>query len=605
MGVRALSVAVFCAAVLVAPAAAHAAATTSLVSSTPLPGGAERVEYKYGPLEAAPGHNLILIGPVTVEKPPGEGFVTRIDPGVIRPDGSVPPVEQVHMHHAVMLNMSRRDATDPSLPGERFYAFAEEKTIGQMPPGFGYPVQQNDVWAINYMLHNETSNQEELFVTYTIDFVPSDAPAAQGMRAARPVWLDVQNGKAYPVFDVHRWSGGQKGHITYPDEVKPFPYGAGKRLNEWKVDRDSVLLMTAGHVHPGGLWTNLYVDRGTQSRMVFRSDANYFDPGGPISWDMAMTATPPDWMVQVHKGDVLRVTATYETELASWYESMGIMLVYMADGDFGHDPFQQQVKTTGEVTHGHLAATNNHGGAATGLPDPAKSPNGQTIDNGIAIAGFKYLPGDMTGPIANPPVVQPTQQLRFGNFDASAQIFHTITACQDPCTASTGVSYPLANGEVDFDSGQLGYGPGGFTAAAQRSDWYTPKDLPAGTYTYFCRVHPFMRGSFRVMGAAQPRVLEVPARRARVDRAGRVHLNAACGGRRSGACRGTVELRDKGTLLGAASFVIPAGQARSVVVPLSPRGRALLRRSRSLSASLVAQADDSAEVRHPIILRRR
>src|SRR5437899_5968683 len=125
---KACAVAAAFAAVMV-PAPAHAAPTTTLVSSTPLPGGAERLEYRYGPLEAAPGHNLILIGPVTIEKPPGDGFVTRIEPGVIRPDGTTPPVEQVHMHHAVMLNLSRRDATDPSLPGERFYAFAEEKTI--------------------------------------------------------------------------------------------------------------------------------------------------------------------------------------------------------------------------------------------------------------------------------------------------------------------------------------------------------------------------------------------------------------------------------------------------------------------------------------------
>ena len=27
---------------------------------------------------------------------------------------------------------------------------------------------------------------------------------------------------------------------------------------------------------------------------------------------------------------------------------------------------------------------------------------------------------------------------------------------------------------------------------------YTFGNLKAGTYTYFCRVHPFMRGSFRV-----------------------------------------------------------------------------------------------------------
>src|SRR4051794_30401268 len=190
MVVRLIIAAALSAAALAVPAAALGAPTTVLARSTPLPGGAERLTYKYGPLEAAPGHNLILIGPVTVEKPPSDGFVTRIEPGVERPDGSVPPVEQVHMHHAVMLNLSRRDSSDPSLPGERFYAFAEEKTIGQMPPGFGYPVRSGDVWAINYMLHNETPQQEELFVTYTVDFVPSDAPAAANMKAARPVWLD-------------------------------------------------------------------------------------------------------------------------------------------------------------------------------------------------------------------------------------------------------------------------------------------------------------------------------------------------------------------------------------------------------------------------------
>ena len=54
-------------------------------------------------------------------------------------------------------------------------------------------------------------------------------------------------------------------------------------------------------------------------------------------------------------------------------------------------------------------------------------------------------------------------------------------------------------------SGELGYGPdnpavgGKFTPAAQRNTWKTPDNLPAGTYSYFCRVHPFMRGSFRVL----------------------------------------------------------------------------------------------------------
>ena len=45
-------------------------------------------------------------------------------------------------------------------------------------------------------------------------------------------------------------------------------------------------------------------------------------------------------------------------EAASWYESMGIMVVWMAVGDTtGHDPFTTPVDTQGMLTHGHLPRT--------------------------------------------------------------------------------------------------------------------------------------------------------------------------------------------------------------------------------------------------------
>ena len=84
--------------------------------------------------------------------------------------------------------------------------------------------------------------------------------------------------------------------------------------------------------------------------------------------------------------------------------------------------------------------------------------------------------------------------------DADDGILHSITSCRAPCNRTTGIAYPLADGPVDFDSGELGFGPQGFTAAANRDTWSTPADLGPGTYTYFCRVHPFMRGAFRVKG---------------------------------------------------------------------------------------------------------
>lgn len=182
------------------------------------------------------------------------------------------------MHHAVFLNMSRTDVTHPELPGERMFAFAEEKTVFWLPPGYGYPYKATDQIAINYMLHNETPRGHAIYITYEIDFVPTTAPQAAGMKAARPLWLDVQNGSAYPVFDVLRGSGGASGRITYPPEGAASPYGGGPRLNDWRVDRDGILLAIAGHVHPGGLETDLNFVRGARSAHLFTSEAKYVDP---------------------------------------------------------------------------------------------------------------------------------------------------------------------------------------------------------------------------------------------------------------------------------------------------------------------------------------
>ena len=198
---------------------------------------------------------------------------------------------------------------------------------------------------------------------------------------------------------------------------------------------------------------------------------------------------------------MLSVSATYDTSRSSWYESMGIMISAFNPGGTGPDPFATSVDAPGKVTHGHLRENRNHGGAFGGLPDarrllaapPAKSRT-------VPISGFLYGQGDlgMTGRKGRPPTIRPGQSVRFVNRDADRNIFHTITSCKAPCNGATGIAYPLADGPVRFDSGNLGFGPEGRTAAAQRITWRTPKTIRPGTYTYFCRVHPFMRGAFRV-----------------------------------------------------------------------------------------------------------
>jgi plastocyanin len=216
-----------------------------------------------------------------------------------------------------------------------------------------------------------------------------------------------------------------------------------------------------------------------------------------------MTATPPRWRVAVRRGDVLSISGTYDSRLASWYEVMAIMPLALTTAPAGGaNPFRTNVAVKGVLTHGHLPENNHHGGRNGGaLRNPLKLPDGPR-ETKVDIARFLYGQGDLSAPgrAGLPPVVAPGQSLTFVNDDASSDIFHTITACRTPCTASTGIAYPLANGGATFDSAELGFGIPGFTAAANRDTWSTPTNLAPGTYAFFCRIHPFMRGAFRVKG---------------------------------------------------------------------------------------------------------
>ena len=48
------------------------------------------------------------------------------------------------------------------------------------------------------------------------------------------------------------------------------------------------LIATAGHLHPGGLDTQLRDNRNGQTNTLFTSDAHYYEPAGEVSWDVAM-----------------------------------------------------------------------------------------------------------------------------------------------------------------------------------------------------------------------------------------------------------------------------------------------------------------------------
>jgi hypothetical protein len=512
------------AALALTPAVASAASGSS--------DGVEQLHFAAGPYKVTPGANLILLDYKHVPKPDVDGFMVRIAPNLkyALPNGKccgpVPETSIIHLHHGVWLSdgaagQGEGNAIGPWYP---FMATGEEKTIYQFPAGYGYPIGANDYWVLNYMIHNLTARPAEVYITYEIDFIPATSPLASRIIPVHPIWMDVEDHHIYPVFNVRRYSG-RDGRFTFPDMAK-HPYGNGPPLNEFTIDHAGTLITTAGHVHPGGLYDELDMirtgtrpGRGTIPGLVpgsvrlFRSYAHYFEHGAPISWDMAMTATAPDWRVSVKPGDVLRISTTYDSQIASWYEVMGIMVVWEAWGDStGVNPFSQPLDQRGHITHGRLPENIDHGGMAWIGVNPTAAPECAT--KRVLIAGFHYLPGGFQkgDPVGCIPTITRGQSLKFVNDDASPygtftfanllmpnpfylqSIFHTVTSCKSPCSLNYGISYPLASGL--FDSGQLGVG----TPGVGRLTWSTPKSLPPGTYTFFCRIHPWMRGVFRIVG---------------------------------------------------------------------------------------------------------
>ena len=522
------------AALLLLTTSAQAAGPDIPVRDPGPPPGAQVREYRFGPMKVEPGRNAIDID-IQAQRPEVDGWIVGFRPGLVYADsGKSPSVKVVHLHHAVWL------VGDDPLKLNPTFAAGEEKTYFNAPRGFGWRYTTKQTWMINHMIHGLTSQPQEVYITYKLWFIPDSAPEAADITPIRTQWMDVQGLKPYPVFNVQRGSG-TNGRFTFPDDAKDPYAGVGYERNRWTATHDGTMVVTAGHLHPGGLWTDLMITRDGVTRRIFRSRANYYEPRGPVSWDLSLSGSGEQWRVNFKKGDVLSTSATYETRRSSWYEVMGIMVVGVTDAPVpgGVDPFAEKVDQTDYLTHGRLKENIDAGtGLPTGLQSPVDRRPGPYVDR-ITIRDFTFSQGDLTrsGRAGRPPRVPVGQSLRFVNQDDPLTIrFHTVTACRAPCTRSPGIGYPLANGLFGFDSGQLGYGPTinqsiyqpgaepvdvPFTAAAEvpapdercatiggltgaiRSGcigttvYETPPDLRPGTYAYFCRTHPFMRGAFR------------------------------------------------------------------------------------------------------------
>jgi plastocyanin len=253
---------------------------------------------------------------------------------------------------------------------------------------------------------------------------------------------------------------------------------------------------------------------GYPGTTIFRSAKLEHVPAAfPKSEDYQMAATKFGWRAPVHRGDRITQFGVYSNKDHASYEAMSFTGLYV-------DKEQVPPAATGcnQASYGSYLIDDPLGDPKVGVlnhewdaePDrlcgPGLGPDCETdldptysaIDTDtVQIAAFLYTPGDI-GTRMIPRVKQGTS-LRFVNADTAMMVRHTVTSCPWPCNGSYYANYPLPDGR--FDSGKLGnldYIDGGITGDDAVPVWDTPTNLAPGTYSYYCRIHPWMRGAFEV-----------------------------------------------------------------------------------------------------------
>ena len=438
--------------------------------------------------------------------------------------------------------------------------FSERSAADPNGPVYGQYIGGGNQQTMIYMLHNKTSETMVVYIVLDVDFV--HGTKAELDKLGRP-YHDVSGVLFGRTFDVPRDPNGagvfstsqmKQGPIEWTATQDGTMIGTGSHLHPGGL---SVIVENLGPKENPCPQTGI----ATQGTMLLRSDANWRD-GVRYSEDFVMEGTDPAWRAPVRKGDRIRITGLYENRNHAWYTAMTHEGVYIDEnqppvgrcapylinkptpegrwtrvrkkvkvwvtrrvkkwqrrgGERVRVTVKRRVKVTRikwvrkrlpgkplDVTEGvPLRPFGKHSDRVCGreygaLPcekDEPERPSG-AFTSTVAIADFLYVPGDMSlaGGMGDPPQVRQGQSLTFFNADQNAGIRHSVTTCPAPCNGPYVANYPLADGR--WDSGTLGYDV--IDGGSPNPMASTPADLPAGRYTYFCRIHPWMRGEFRVV----------------------------------------------------------------------------------------------------------
>jgi plastocyanin len=439
----------------------------ALVLAAPAAAEIKTETFRSGPITVAPYEVKQSDFTLNIPKPRVDGAITRmsIDLSDVRTGRKV-PINRLMLHHIVFSNIGRqfgerRDATCQNftlldsksrVPGpERFNAAGEERFEMRLPQGYGYPFKADDQWGMTWMVMNHRAVVDRAYVEYTVtyDTDPSITPA-------KMLWMDVNNCKADPIYDVP--GGGAPGSTH-------------TRTMTYTVPEAGRIIAAGGHVHGGGKQLRLSQpecgDRtlvtskpawGTRSHPFYNVKPILHEPG-PIN----MSGTLSQKGFPVAKGQVLKLTSEYDAELPHT-RVMGIMGVYFVPDATVTErcaPLPDDV-TTYATSAPHRTTPPRFTVPLTGLDARGRAVTISRPDGATRRAG-----SSATVRVGDNFFSQPNLSVARGarvRWDFRSRLLHNVT---------------LASGPRGFSSVHLDGG---------RS--YTKRLTVPGNYKLFCALHP-------------------------------------------------------------------------------------------------------------------
>ena len=497
------------------------------------PGTTEKLSLYYGPYTIPPGWDMNRLD---VELPTQNGYLMALEPAMRRvQDLSEPMHTEAHIHHAHWFGFDPGNAEDNYFnffgPGTHEWVFGngDEETRADFRrrsaaqpngPVYGNYLPAGRNQEVIYMLHNKTNQPMEVWIV--LDVVFQHGTRQQLEELSGREYHDVNGMLLGRTFNVPREPEGD-GEWNYLKDQKNCaernrrPEGCAI---EWVAPRDGTIIGSGGHLHPGG--TDVIAEnygseadpcpsdkrkRGYGGTLLYHSDI--INRAAPLSEDYQTEVTHPAWRAPIRKGDRIRITGIYENKEHAWYYAMihagfyidyeqpprGSCKPYIAPG------YKKKVKDpTAGVPNRPWTMKDEYCGwgdaPACEKPEEPPAEDAFVQQNVVHIANFQYLPGDRSSGVAGGkiPSVKQGEKITFVNDDQFANIRHSVTTCPWPCNGRYVANYPHADGT--WDSNTLGYDP--IDGGTPNPVAETPADMKPGLYTYFCRLHPWMRGAFRI-----------------------------------------------------------------------------------------------------------